>query len=187
MTSVYGAPSSGDRKHVWDTLRAFVWSPPGPHLFLGLQSNWVFHLEIGGNTIIQGWKQLSERKSDCNLIDIPFHGVPYSWTNNPKENPIIHERLDRGYCNDEWREIFCHVQITNYPIFLSDHAPILLNCTPEKIKKNRPYKIESWCLVYEAIEDLIKEAWNLNIHGSSLYVVHYKLEQAKAKCIKNGA
>lgn len=37
---------------------------------------------------------------------------------------------------------------------------------------------------FEEIENLIKEAWETNLKGSSLYVVQRKLGQAKSKCKK---
>lgn len=80
-------------------------------------------------------------KNDCSMMEIPFEGVSCTWTNNQKDNFAIFKRLDRVYCNNEWRKLFCHAQMTNYPIFLSDHGPILIDYKPERIKKNRPYKL----------------------------------------------
>lgn len=111
---VYGAPVMDARKQVWDTIKAFLWSHPGRHLLLGDFNQIEFEdQKIGGNKILKGSSLFSEWKVDCNLIDIPFHGVPFTWTNNRQGDNTIFERLDRAYYNDDWRIEFPNVITIN--------------------------------------------------------------------------
>lgn len=39
---------------------------------------------------------------DCNLIDIGYDGVKYTWCGSREVNNIICERLDRFWSNKKW-------------------------------------------------------------------------------------
>lgn len=79
-----------------------MWSHPGKHCLLGdFNQVELENQKLGGNPNIKGATTFSKWKMDCNLMDIPFHGVQYTWTNNKQGSQIIFERLDRAYCNDD--------------------------------------------------------------------------------------
>lgn len=114
--------------------------------------------KIGGNNSIKGSKTFLDWKEDCKLMDIPFHGVPFTWTNNRQGNETIFKRLDRAYCNDSWRNDFPDAITLNFPIFISDHGPIIVDCHPTSTNKNRSYKIEAWCLEFEYKDEHVKKS-----------------------------
>jgi hypothetical protein len=64
--------------------------------------------------------------NDCNLVDLGYHGDPFTWTNNQEEGQHIKERLDR-FCASPSR-IARFPRYTNYHLINhhSDHNPILL-------------------------------------------------------------
>lgn len=142
--------------------------------------------KIGGNSVIQGEHNFTKWKVDCNLMDVPYHAVNYTWTNNRENEEAIFEWLDRAYCADSWRTTFPEAIIANYPIFISDHGPIILDCHPVCTKKRRPYRIENWCLEHQEIEDIIMKSWQKTYHGSALYKLQRKLGEVNNKCKKIG-
>jgi hypothetical protein len=64
--------------------------------------------------------------NNCNLIDLGYHGNPFTWTNNQEGNFHIKERLDRFCATSNWMTNF--PRCTNYHLlnYMSDHNPILL-------------------------------------------------------------
>lgn len=152
LLCVYGAPNLADKEQVQDTLRAFIWSHPGKVLVI----NDFNQLEnasqkLGVNSVIPGSFQFQTWKIECNLLDLPYHGVPYTWTNNRENEEAIFERLETVYCNDAWRTTFPQAIVITFPIFISDHGPIILDYNPTNMTKKRPYRIENWYLEYEEI------------------------------------
>lgn len=95
---------------------------------------------------------------------------------------MIFERLDRAYCNDSWRSEFPEALIINYPIFVSDHGPIIVECQPLSKKRKRPYEIEAWCLEYEPIDKIVDNAWHSEIQGSALFRIQRKLQIIAKDC-----
>lgn len=64
--------------------------------------------------------------TDHGLIDLGFHGHPYTWNNGRVGGANIQARLDRSFTNDQWWTLFPEVSITHLPAIQSDHRPLLL-------------------------------------------------------------
>lgn len=62
-----------------------------------------------------------------NLISLNAMRVPYTWCNGHDHNVRIYERHDRGIANNDWLNDFSDYNLHNYPIFCSNHSPILLS------------------------------------------------------------
>ncbi|XP_010666689.2 uncharacterized protein LOC104883828 [Beta vulgaris subsp. vulgaris] len=121
------------------------------------------------------------------LLDIPFMGPRYTWSNNRDDNDLIKERLDRAYASSDWMLDYPDAILQNLPITISDHAPIVLHrSSPRRITK-RPYQIESWSLGFQEVRDMVDSIWALSIAGSSAYVLSRKLavlrDRLKAWCL----
>lgn len=71
-----------------------------------------------------------------NLISLMASGVPYTWCNGHNDNTRTYERLDRGVANSLWLNEFPDYSLHNYPIFGSDHSPILLSNDLESYRMN---------------------------------------------------
>lgn len=89
---------------------------------------------------MRGWEEITHWKHDLNLLDIPFHGPRFTWSNKRSDSELIMEHLDRAYASPESLEEFLLTMLRNFPIIHSDHAPIWLHpTTPEGAKQRRPY------------------------------------------------
>uniref|UniRef100_A0A803NAM6 Uncharacterized protein n=1 Tax=Chenopodium quinoa TaxID=63459 RepID=A0A803NAM6_CHEQI len=64
---------------------------------------------------------------DSGLVDIPFKGTLFTWTNNREGDDAILERLDRAYRVAGWADLYPNAVILNFPWFISDNNPICLD------------------------------------------------------------
>lgn len=79
-----------------------------------------------------------------NLLFLFASGMPFTCCNGHNDSTRIYERLDRGLANPCWLNAFPNFSLHNYPIFGSDHSPILLNTNVEITTKNhRQFKFEA--------------------------------------------
>lgn len=152
---VYGSPHVSLRSSVWDELLQILNLYPDVVL-LG-DFNHVEYLEdkLGGAPSIPGRYDFLEWKIASVLVDIPFTGSPFTWTNGQLGNPTF-ERLDKGYASCSWLESYPDAMIVHQPILFSDHAAIVLKETIPLFPRKTPYRIENWCLEIREISLLIK-------------------------------
>lgn len=90
-----------------------------------------------------------------NLVDFDFSGPNFTWTNKRMHKPIF-ERLDRGWANPEWIQLYPNA---NLPRVTSNHCPILLKLenTPF-VQGEKPFRFEPmWLLDNRFKEEMLKD------------------------------
>ncbi|XP_048498238.1 uncharacterized protein LOC125496736 [Beta vulgaris subsp. vulgaris] len=175
---VYGSPYVSDRSEVWDNLSSIMDNNKGKWMLIGdfnqVESN---DQKLGGSNNLKGATNFIEWKLMNQLMDLPYQGVNYTWTNNRVNKDAIYERIDKAFCNEEWRENFPDAEVWNLPILLSDHSPLILHVQEKKkSSKKRPYRLDAWSLNHPEILDIIKEDWKRAQEGSPSYVLQRKLQ-----------
>ena len=119
---IYGQNDRIGRYSLFEELKQKLEVTNKPLLLLG-DFNVTLHAgeRIGTFICDRSMREFSEWISDLNLIDIPLHGVKFTWRRNASKS-----KLDRGLC--------CHTSLTKFPNQIlkglnrsfSDHNPILL-------------------------------------------------------------
>lgn len=174
---VYGCPYFDGRTAVWNTIAGLLHQHPGSIVLIGdINQVGETNHKLGGSKHIRGLDSFANWKMDCDITELPFHGVTYTWTNNRQGKKATFERLDRACANDPWRLQFPDASIWNLPILLSDHSPIILDTNPTSLRRKSPYKMEAWCLSNKEIEGIIINDWKDRFEGSHLFKIHRKLE-----------
>jgi hypothetical protein len=128
-TGVYGFP-----KHQQKTLTCDLISNLNQN---NSHENWLLFCDLnlilnpsekqGGRNIHHNIIDLANNTlNECNLVDLGYHGDPFTWSNNQENEHHIKERLDRFCATPSWITRF--PRFTNYhiPNYNSDHTPILL-------------------------------------------------------------
>lgn len=97
------------------------------------------------------------------LVSLFALGVPFTWSNGHKANTLIFERLDRVLVNASWLNPFPNATLHNYPIFSSDHSPILLDCYPNNqcnVVGRCDFKFMAMWLNHPEFINIVKKAWS---------------------------
>lgn len=85
------------------------------------------HEKQGGNRPLHSNMQPFQSMVDtCNLIDLGFVGLKFTWSNLRQCQALIQECLDRSLCNRDWLNMFPTIQVHHLPRLRSDHHPLLM-------------------------------------------------------------
>lgn len=98
--------------------------------------------------------------AECDLIDAGFQGYPYTWHHGDLE-----ERLDRMLINIHWRLRFSKRTIFHLPPFKSDHRPLLIQFTAEKVgnRRRRPFRFLAAWLTHDDFKRFMQCSWSHNL------------------------
>ncbi|XP_074283704.1 uncharacterized protein LOC141608241 [Silene latifolia] len=118
------------------------------------------------------------------LCELPFSGPRFTWANKRDSSNLILERLDRGYASQDWLLSYPEAHIQNLFIFLSDHAPIILDLSARLTKRKRPYHVDIWCLNHSDIQRLVLSIWHNFSTGPVTSSVNNKLNQIRNGILK---
>lgn len=66
----------------------------------------------------------------CELADLGFVGVPYTYDNMRSADANVLVRLDQAAASPPWRDIFDNVCVCHLASPCSDHVPVLVVCEP---------------------------------------------------------
>ena len=64
---------------------------------------------------------------NCGLRDLGYRGSTFTWSRGISSSTIIRECLDRFVACSGWQDVFHSFDVRHFPIYRSDHAPILLH------------------------------------------------------------
>ena len=138
--------------------------------------------KLGGSRMLKGAAQFLDWKLTNEMMDLPYHGVNYTWTNNRSNSKAIYERIDKAFCNTDWRDKYPDAIVWNLLILLSDHSPLVLQTQqPNKDKRRRPYCLDAWSLHHPEVCKIIKKEWEWVHEGSPFFVLQRKLQNSLRK------
>lgn len=80
------------------------------------------------------------------LVNLGFHGDPYTWTNAREGVALIRKRLGRALVNHSWNSEFLATQVSHLQRTYSDHCPLCIDLHASKpTGKNFPFRCkEVW-------------------------------------------
>jgi hypothetical protein len=117
--------------------------------------------------------------SDCNIHDLGFTGLPWTYNNKQKGRNNVRVRLDRAVACPGWTDAFPHAQLKHLISSRSDHCPILLNCNTDIRQGKNKRNTTRYEMMWEREESLVEEiniAWNGHANASCLQDINLKLK-----------
>ena len=100
------------------------------------------HDKLGGNPLNPRRAQLFKECLDSySMVDLGFHGPKYTWVNKRDVGQFIQERLDRGFANPLWSDLYPEAVIHDLACTHSDHCLVLLKFENAPASKlTRPFR-----------------------------------------------
>jgi hypothetical protein len=163
-TFVYGEPRTENRHLMWSALCALRASSALPWMAVGDFNEALWQHEHLSHCPRPEGQMIAFRDAlmVCELKDIGFSGVPFTYDNKRRGRANVKVRLDRAVADDCWRDIFSEGIVVHLVSPCSDHVPLLLQLVCEA-KDQRPKKCRQYEIFWErehALPEVIASAWH---------------------------
>ncbi|XP_042952312.1 uncharacterized protein LOC122289407 [Carya illinoinensis] len=134
---------------------------------------------------MEGFKQCLE---NCNLYDLGWKAMMYTWTNQHTDDTFTKERLDRVVANPSWLEIFKERVVETLTARQSDHKPILLALfenKPHIRNRRRLFRFEAKWSLDEEGGRVVEDAWKRTLETKNLLIkVQRKLKACSGDLLR---
>jgi hypothetical protein len=165
---------------MWDLLRRLKPSANGPWMMTGDFNEALWQGEHFSKTKRNERQMLQFREvlSFCDLHDLGFSGLPWTFDNKQKGDRNVRVRLDRAVACQDWMNMFQDYKVEHLVSPRSDHCPLLVSFnSPVSARPIKP------CRRYEAywerevsLGEEIEGAWNGQKKANNLEDISNKLD-----------
>ncbi|KAJ9561755.1 hypothetical protein OSB04_006915 [Centaurea solstitialis] len=138
ITIVYGANDIGERKQLWSNLRKAK--------------------DVLDEMLV--WRIFFACVEDIEVIDVPYTGVNYTWTQKPSGGDGLHRKLDRIMANTDFLSKFDGSMASFNPRGISDHAVGILQVKCDKRKRNTGFKFDNFVVENDDFLKVVEWEWH---------------------------
>ena len=169
---IYGNNDRIGRLTMFDEFQQKARNVNKPMLVMG-DFNVVLHSgeRTGVNSCVRSMQDFSTWINNLHLIDIPLHGIKFTWRRNDSKS-----RLDRVLCDHDWLTKFPDMILTGLCRSFSDHNPLLLQMKEGVNWGPKPFRCQDAWFLHPQFKSFVVEEWQ-NIPDVPL---HMKLRLMKA-------
>lgn len=165
VTGFYGFPERGRRRDSWNLLRSLATRSSNPWVVIGDFNDLTSQNDKKGLLEHPDWciHGFWEALSDCNLVNIPMYGFPFTWCRHKGKTNEVWERLDRAVGSHVWMNLFPNAWVENLISPISDHSPILLHTvasSPDRYPSNKFFRFENKWFHESPLADVVMDSWN---------------------------
>lgn len=162
MSAIYASPNRSLRPAIWEQIGAIQHFYPW--LLIGDFNCTIRDGERntpGG--VSTGFVDWLHRLS---LIDVDYSDPVYTWNHGRSVEIRRSARLDRAFCDDEWRRCFPETSLRHLPHSYSDHCPILLQTSAESSVGvgGRPFRFVAAWMEHKGFAGLVRSTWSNQIN-----------------------
>ncbi|KAA3480980.1 reverse transcriptase [Gossypium australe] len=165
FTRFYGSPYDSNKNDSWNLLQKLGEDKTHPWLVCGDFNEIIYSFEKSGGIPREERKMEAFREAleECQLENIGYSGVWFTWERGNFAETNLRERLDRGVANEKWKLIFPTGNIHHLPHSMSDHCPLFINTKSERtFVRNPQFKFEAWWTTEKSLEERIKNIMGIN-------------------------
>ena len=139
-TFVYGDPMPSERHHMWTLLRRIKNESTEPWLMLGdfNEAMWQdehFSRSRRSERLMMDFREIL---SHCDVHDLGFFGVPWTFDNKQRGDRNVKVRLDRAVASPAWSQRFPEARVQHLVSSRSDHCPLLVMVATTCEDRRRP-------------------------------------------------
>jgi hypothetical protein len=122
---VYGEPRAEHRYLMWETLHHLHAASDLPWMVIGdfNETMWGYEHFSPTSRPARQMDDFRRALADCDLTDLGFSGLPYTYDNGHLGVANVHVRLDRDVEDPRWRNMFTDVRVQHVVSSCSDLHP----------------------------------------------------------------
>jgi exonuclease III len=157
LSVVYGPQEEADKVEFLREIRELRPNCPGPWMICG-DFNLIYRDEDKNNNNLDRRMMGRFRRciNDLALKEIYLSGRRYTWTNG--QDPPTLVLLDRVLCTSDWEELAGECSLRCLASVVSDHIPLLLDCSPTP-PVHRRFHFEEFWIRLQGFQEVVAEAW----------------------------
>jgi exonuclease III len=157
ITIVYGPQENADKIEFLQELRDLRPLCTGPWMLCG-DFNLIYRDEDKNNDRLDRRMMARFRRciNDLALKEVYLNGRRYTWTNG--QDPPTLVLLDRVLCTADWEELAGECSLSCLASVVSDHSPLLLDCSPSP-PTHRRFHFEEFWLRLDGFQEIVAQAW----------------------------
>ncbi|XP_060959279.1 uncharacterized protein LOC133030522 [Cannabis sativa] len=187
--AAYGTPYSHLKEEFWGNLDVIIKSCDEPWVLIGDLNCISDPMEKLGGRRTRGtdYRWLNEFLFSNGGIDLRYKGGNFTWHNNRFSGGLVRERLDWAIGSPEWVVTFPDAGVLNFPITVSDHAPILLDTVMYRKKEFIPFRFyEAWTS-HKSCEEVVNRVWHHSDPGVTHLIRNVDNTKRSLQAWKNNA
>uniref|UniRef100_A0A453F1H8 Endonuclease/exonuclease/phosphatase domain-containing protein n=1 Tax=Aegilops tauschii subsp. strangulata TaxID=200361 RepID=A0A453F1H8_AEGTS len=143
LSVVYGPQEDADKIAFMQELRDVRASCPGPWMVCG-DFNLILRDEdkSRGNLNRRMMGRFRRLTNDLMLKEVYLNGRRFTWSNEQSPPTLVH--LDRVLCTSDWEDTHADCHLRCLASVVSDHSPLLLDCSPTHTARRRFHFEDYW-------------------------------------------
>ena len=132
LTFVYGALETHQRVDTWNLIRRLSQQFQLPWCYMGDFKGIVISAKIQGRRprLERQMQAFCDVLDECGMLDLGYHGSPFTWSNNRDPLNTTWVRLDRGVATMDWIQKFKAARIDHLDVTNFDHKCLHLEFKP---------------------------------------------------------
>ncbi|XP_062013360.1 uncharacterized protein LOC133729796 [Rosa rugosa] len=169
FTGLYGFAARTQRHQTWNLIRTLAGEACAlPWLMAGDFNEILCQLDKSGGPprAAGAMDDFRGTMNSCGLYDMGYYGSRFTWSNR-----FTKERLDRAFQSTLWRESFPFSRVLTLPPSDSDHCPILIEVSAERLQPwqaLRRFRFEELWHQYPKCTEIIKQCWAQPLTGNAI-------------------
>ena len=162
-TFVYGEPRVENRQRMWDHLCRLRSISKDPWVVCRdfNEALWQ-HEHLSRTTRSESQMEVfRDCLVTCELQDLGFSGLPYTYNNGQDDQHNVQVRLDRACADESLRDLFPAARVVHLATSCSDHSPLLIYLEGVQEQRRRP-TASRYEIMWERdvkLPSIISEAW----------------------------
>nr|POE83547.1 hypothetical protein CFP56_48278 [Quercus suber] len=143
FTGFYGHPETGKREESWKLMESLSHRSDLPWVCMG-DYNEIMHAKEkeGGGVRPEGqMRAFREVINKCQLRDLGYVGLDYTWSRKLGSQGWVRERLDRALVSSSWVGTFPAARLFHTATSVSDHCILVLKETSYQRKRRQGPKV----------------------------------------------
>ncbi|XP_070009747.1 uncharacterized protein [Nicotiana sylvestris] len=181
LTVVYGHNDTYQRRNLCENIKILAQNTKGPWLiggvFKGILTiqDKISKVHVTSADI----KDLDKLCHDIGIIELPWRGDYFTWTNKHQGVDRVWSRIDGMFGNDMWMMNYSHLSTEYGEPNISDHNSMCINIRqPRRLSKSLFRFFNIWACHLD-FEMIIREEWNRNKVAGKMEKIWVKLKWMK--------